>query len=375
MFCREGVAIAWILLAACGESPVESTSGGGAGEGTMSLPVPVFLEADRHLTFALMSDGSTRCWGLDQTGWCSQFSPRVETPMQAALPPLKALRTSYPMWIGIAPDDRVVMGGSESYTEYGDGPGHGSGLHAPPFVGVVAVTARSGLAEILLADGSLWWAGHIGVAPSEWQDGVEEWTPVTWGRFRALSDRGTSCVVDLDDRAWCRGYGSNLGAGRHRDSAEFVRVDLPERVADLTGSFGYSCAVTRSGSVWCWGSGWYGPVPVNVDGVSEMARVRAGDGGVCAWREDGWDVQCWGNGARRFLQEEDGYIGPTSVSLPGPVQDIAIGSSHACYLLRDSTLWCADSGYYAFDPEAPGRCIPTDGLAEIDLYREPCLYF
>lgn len=112
------------------------------------------------------------------------------------------------------------------------------------------------------------------------------------------------------------------------------------------------CAVTMSGNVACWGTGFLGDgttnasaVPVNVKDTGALAgravsQVSVGDGFSCVVTTDG-GAFCWGRNT--FGQLGDGTtadrLEPVAVVKPGvlagkPVTSITAGTDHACFVAR-----------------------------------------
>jgi alpha-tubulin suppressor-like RCC1 family protein len=90
-----------------------------------------------------------------------------------------------------------------------------------------------------------------------------------------------------------------------------VPVDALSDVAQMTTGSHHTCARTRGGSLWCWGTNDAGqlghgstidrllPAPVSIGPVLELA-TGAVSGHQCARKADG-SVLCWGSNARGQL--------------------------------------------------------------------------
>jgi alpha-tubulin suppressor-like RCC1 family protein len=131
-----------------------------------------------------------------------------------------------------------------------------------------------------------------------------------------LASGGVAC--------WGRNNHGQLGDGSHRNSATPVQVaGMPNAAMIAAAPFGYTCAVARSGSVYCWGhnpknqlgDGLYpagSAVPVRALGITNAVAVTAGKGHACALLAGG-GADCWGYDD--YGQLGDG-VGPPAISNP-----------------------------------------------------------
>ena len=145
----------------------------------------------------------------------------------------------------------------------------------------------------------------------------------------------------------------------------------PDAVSELALGGYYSCALSTTGNVRCWGrSNWgqlgYGNTDTigddetpasagNVDIGGKVQQISAAGSFTCALLETG-DVRCWGYGDNgRLGYGNTNYIGddetPASagnVDIGGKVQQISVGGFHACALLRAGNVRCwGTAGYSA----------------------------
>ncbi len=196
----------------------------------------------------------------------------------------------------------------------------------------------------------------------------------------AVSDAGyTYC--------WGRGNHGQLGNDSREDSLTPVRVHAGRASAiDSDGGYltniksvsvgnDHSCAVARSGNVYCWGYGEYGQngnntnsnehTPVRVhegeavssdsDGgyLSNARSVSAGSEHTCAVSNDN-NVYCWGEGANGRLgnNEDNSQFIPTRVrggkALASDTKDgylsnirsVSAGNEHTCAVSVASNAYC-----------------------------------
>ena len=188
-----------------------------------------------------------------------------------------------------------------------------------------------------------------------------------------------ACALLTGGRVKCWGaslYG-DLGDGRashgHYDSiaplGDFSPV--PVQVSGITDAVavsagvGYSCAVRKGGTVWCWGGAWDGVLgngstrgknltPVQVSGIRGAVAVNASDVRSCALLNSG-TVKCWGDNS--FGELGDGKTdhgrkadcsswlqecSPTPVQVSGitDATQISAGRGDPCAVLSDGHVWC-----------------------------------
>ncbi|HET9004781.1 MAG TPA: hypothetical protein VFN39_12325 [Gemmatimonadaceae bacterium] len=165
--------------------------------------------------------------------------------------------------------------------------------------------------------------------------------------FIAISaGAGYTCALDERGAAWCWGTGERgqLGTGRPSDSSRVpVAVQTARRFAAISSSVSHSCAVERTGAVWCWGANESGQLgaatpalsalPVSVDGHS-FRDVAAGPSFTCATTVDG-GVDCWGVGTPNA-----GSAGP--LPIPGLHEIVAVsaGANVTCAIDSSGAGWC-----------------------------------
>ena len=122
---------------------------------------------------------------------------------------------------------------------------------------------------------------------------------------------------------------------------------------------GFSCGITLSDTVKCWGDNTYGTLgnnsidrsstPVEVIGVKNVVSIAIGRQHACALMSDA-TVKCWGGANRNSSSIEMNYsllgdgsnkgsLVPIVVGVNNVVQ-IAAGTSHTCALISDGTVKC-----------------------------------
>jgi alpha-tubulin suppressor-like RCC1 family protein len=116
-----------------------------------------------------------------------------------------------------------------------------------------------------------------------------------------------TCAVDLGGTVYC--WGSNF-FGQVGNGTTSQIVDVPTRVATtlrftkVVGGNSHTCGLTTAGAAWCWGNGYQGELgngaigqqstPVAVQGGIVFRDIAAGGGNTCGVTYHG-QVYCWGD--------------------------------------------------------------------------------
>lgn len=205
-----------------------------------------------------------------------------------------------------------------------------------------------------------------------------------------------SCARRGDGTAWCWGRNDHgqLGDGSTTSRTAPVRVAGLAEVVDVAAGRRHACAVTQGGEVYCWGVGTERQIgslgtdvcgvppsrllvcaltPRRVAGVTSAERVAAGEQHSCALTREG-TVWCWGRnlfGALGRGTQDNGAYGPQRVTSGLPaVAALAVGGGHTCALTRDNPeVWCwGTSGPICgagCDRNVPARVEGTTGTREL----------
>jgi hypothetical protein len=201
----------------------------------------------------------------------------------------------------------------------------------------------------LTADGSAYcWGGNDNGELGNGTIGGAGWTPqlvVGNHRFSSISAGYThSCGITADETAlcWGRNYAGQLGMGSPDnvvyDSAVTVVGDF--HFVTISAGTSESCALTPSGSAFCWGNNWDGqlgsgagvtenPVPLPVSGGLAFMSVSVGAPGnvtefgfACGVTTSGAPY-CWGNNSAGQLGDgttvSSAYPRPVAGALQPPI--------------------------------------------------------
>lgn len=176
--------------------------------------------------------------------------------------------------------------------------------------------------------------------------------------------REHTCVVNNGGGVLCWGHNDlgQLGNGTFTDSSTPVPVKgLSSGVVSIASAgHGANCALTKSGSVWCWGTGTNGQlgngghnnsnVPVQVLDLSGKAplgsvvEISAGQDHMCAVTSTGAAL-CWGDDSFRKLGAPQitgpNALTPAQVSgLSSGVASISPGSNYTCAVTTGGGALC-----------------------------------
>jgi len=117
----------------------------------------------------------------------------------------------------------------------------------------------------------------------------------------------------------------------------------------------HSCALTKDGHVWCWGSNGYGQLgngkggglahevePVEVWKLKDVTSITAGERHTCA-RTGGFAVKCWGDNSYGQLGDgttERRLLPVTVRGLTGIAVHVAAGAFHTCVVTVEGAAKC-----------------------------------
>ena len=195
-----------------------------------------------------------------------------------------------------------------------------------------------------------------------------------------------TCALLDDATVQCWGWNQNgqLGDDTH-GNALWSPVDVTGLRADAIAIFAgstHTCAKLVDGGLQCWGHNEYGQLgngtqtasfneyvntPVDVLNLSgEAVELTMGGSYTCALTDTG-GVQCWGiniNGQLGDGTDRQDSLLPVDVSgLTSGVDAITVGNSHACALLNDGAIKCW--GNYGILSPADGTV--SNSLVPLDV--------
>jgi hypothetical protein len=211
--------------------------------------------------------------------------------------------------------------------------------------GVMLCFGRNGSGE--LGDGT-----NQGADPGT----LFRWAPTLDDGVRVACGTGFTCAVRRSGEVWCWGRNDFGQLGRGTRST-FVATPGPVggltdavAIAATPGS-GTTCAVEGDGTVWCWGRGSLGQlgngtttfstVPVQVTGMTGAVAIAMGDHHACVVRGDG-TVACWGSNLAGQLGDGTNINRSTYVDVAGIDDAIGVDASqvHTCILRSGGVAQC-----------------------------------
>ena len=201
---------------------------------------------------ALTPEGQVQCWGRD--------SFRAETSLSNA----EVIATSGDAVCAIDPDGAVACVGQNYAGQAGSRPRPNHSVRHSVIDGLPPARAIEGgdvhFCAITRAN-DVWCWGHNGFGQLGDGTFVNSGRPLRVAGLPPIREISLgiehTCALADDGRVYCWGKntGGQLGSPHLRVSAVPVRVDLPdEEVVEVEANGASSCARTRDGEVWCWGS-------------------------------------------------------------------------------------------------------------------------
>lgn len=265
------------------------------------------ISAGYNHSCALISNGTLKCWGSNATGQLGDGT----------------LIRHY------APAD--VLGLSTSIAEIDTGSDHSCAITTG---GTVKCWGSNNYGQI--GDGGI---TSLIATPTD--------NPSMAGSTGSISAGSShTCTVTLSGGVKCWGDNSNGQLGDNTTAIKYTPVDvigLSSGVIEVQAGGGYTCALTSTGGVKCWGYNFYGqlgnnsitqsPVPVDVFGLSSgVIHVVTGGNHTCALTATG-GVKCWGYNANGQLGNNSTANSSIPVDVAGlssGVLEISAGFEHTC---------------------------------------------
>ena len=304
---------------------------GAAGASTTPVDVTgistaIGIAAGFDHSCALLADGTVRCWGRGLEGQLGNGSQTNSTT------PVGAIGMQLPI---VA----LAAGASHTCAVLSSGIGVCWGRNANGQIGNGAVVGNVPLPAAVqgLAGASAISAGF---------------------------EHSCALLIEGDVKCWGLNDGGQLGmgtiGGAVQRSGTPLTVNGPTLAINAGGN--HTCATTPSGTVSCWGYGFYGqlgnggtsnsPLPVKVVNTDQsvgvavnVANIALGFDHTCGVYADG-DAKCWGR--NNLVQLGAGIIStdlpqaetPRDVYQMSSAMAIASGSAHSCVVLFTGEVQC-----------------------------------
>ncbi len=199
-----------------------------------------------------------------------------------------------------------------------------------------------------------------------WQDGEYPYpapiavSGVTFAALTSGSDHTCALTDTGAVMCWGSGFYGELGVGgvTFTGNPQYVTA-LGDDVRGVSAGGEHTCAVTDVGGVECWGHNLYGEVgdgttsirlaPVAVTGLeSGIQKVVAGWSNTCAITDEG-GVVCWGRNTSGQLGNGTTIDSAVPVSVTGlssGARALAVGRYHTCAVMTSGSVKCWGSGDY-----------------------------
>ena len=377
----------------------------------------IAIAAGGQHTCAVTASGAVKCWGWNHYGQLGiGDDDSGSNPVPLDVPDLDAgitaIATGYMHTCALTSQGGVKCWGSNREGQVGNGAD--SQFDAPVDVqgldsGVVAISAglyhtcavRQGGAaqcwgnntdgQVGDGDSNTHVAAPVDVHGLGTGAGVLAVAAGSYHSCALLADTGISCW-GLNDH----GQGGDGGTGAPTAlSVPGDVVGLSEGAVALSAGDNYTCVLTQTGGVKCWGANFHGQlgegstnyriVPADVQGLAEgVAAISAGPHETlphtCA-RMIGGTLKCWGNNEAGQLgigsRDYDPHPTPlAAIAVTTDVASVSAGSSHTCIVTGKGAAQCwgdnisaqlgigpADAWYRLVPQQVTGL---TSGIAVVD---------
>lgn len=295
------------------------------GDNRSSSPAPVTdltgataITVGENHTCALLTDGTVKCWGLNDHGQLGDGSTTDAASPQTVtgLAGVTAIDSGDDHVCALIGDGTVKCWGWNENGQVGDAT-LSDRLTAVLVEGVKATALAAGSAHtcVLTGRGSVtcWGrnvSGQVGLSSMQLSNSP---TPVPDVAGASVLAAGASFTCVVTKKAVLMCWGSNadgqLGLDPTTERLPYEPVVLTglDRTADIAAGDYHMCSITPKGAVWCWGDNWAGglgngsTVPSwlpQLVGTSEGALTRvdsvaAGGSHTCSLSRGA--IKCWGD--------------------------------------------------------------------------------
>jgi alpha-tubulin suppressor-like RCC1 family protein len=362
----------------CWGASAAGQTGGAIAEAGNAMPVAPPMTAwkrvaagGRH-SCALTDKGQVFCWGRTTEGQLGDGAPLLWPAPDVAvrITDVGTLAAGTGHTCALTRAGAVLCWGRGDFGQLGDGENLGSSVPKPVMLpGPAAqVVAGGEFACARLADGTVqcWGRGNRGQIGD--RTSADKLRPAVAMLPEKAVHIGAgnehACAVGMSGAVYCWGEvgGGRLGNGVMpagiANRPQLVPTAMPEFTQVVAGTQ-YSCALSRTRQVTCWGMSVYGQVgvpvgtlpspPVVVAGLADVAALAAGAEHVCAITGDG-TVWCWGRGDSGQLgsvstRSGEGTPTPTPIQKFGPATAISASTNHTCAVVA-GVAYCWGANRY-----------------------------
>jgi alpha-tubulin suppressor-like RCC1 family protein len=320
------------------------------------------LTAGLNYTCASLSDGAIYCWGANDMGQLGNGSANTSPPSSSKTTQVVGLTGGTGVAAGYVHTCAVVSDGTARCWGMNDKGQLGDGTRTSSFqpvvvaglTNVVQISAGAQHSCALLVDGSArcWGYNYQGQLGNGSTTDSPIPTPVSsQSKFTAIAAGNIhTCAIVADPGhdvvCWGDNMYGQLGAGQKgaRGSLQPIPIVGVSNVRSLAAGDVATCAVLFDGSALCWGGDLTPNAPpyavILPVGVASLAsRYRNGcvimsDRSAACWGYD--DTGQLGNGTKM----NSSTTTPVVVTGLSDVTAIATGSNHSCASTRNGSLYC-----------------------------------
>lgn len=311
-----------------------------------------------------LSNGETWCWGYNEFGQLgdnSSVDRTLPVKVQGLPTGIRSLATAFNASCAVTNGGALYCWGAQ----YPLGEFDGGSLIALPYPGFEqgfqSVSGGDAHFCALRNDGAVKCLGdnaegQFGSGPIDGSLGTDLAVGLATGVVAVEAGGRHSCARAAAGGLQCWGLNTvgQLGNGQSsRRAAPTAVADLGSGVAKVSAGGFFSCALTQTGGVKCWGFNGANQLgdgtdlfryrPVDVVGLgSGVLALATGDSSACAIKADR-QVVCWGANFSGALGNGDtlNRATPTPVlGLDAAATAIAMGREHGCALLSGGGLKC-----------------------------------
>ncbi len=325
------------------------------------------IAAGHYHTCALTTNGGVKCWGTNVYGGLGDgTTTKRYTPVDVLglTNGISSIAAGDYHTCALTAGGGVKCWGNNDYGQLGDGtttkrytPVDVSGLTS----GVSAIAAgwNRTCAQTTSGDVKCWGRNDYG----QLGDGttVDRYIPVDVSGLTSdvraiVAGVFHTCALTTSGgvKCWGRNDYGQFGDGTTTDSSTPVDVSgLTSGVSAIATGYRFTCALTASGGVKCWGTNIYGQLgdstttnsstPVDVSGLTSGVSALAVDGNhACALTMSG-GAKCWGYNSYGELGDGTTMYRTTSVDVIGltnGIRAIAAGYFHTCVITTSGSVKC-----------------------------------